>query len=110
MRQSVTITGLGNESFKTAINNIRSIETAFGRQFKEDTLVGWTTSTFQNNDAIDMSNRYFVSRLHAPDAQGEELGPAIDPAEKLKMLASQGLVHTLDNMVDYFELSPSSGR
>lgn len=110
MRQSVTITGLGNENFKANITKITAIENLFNREFRDNSLSDWSPSTFKHMAAIDISNRIFTKTYGAPDSHPEEIHPSIDPTGRLKKLAGQEYIHTIDNKVEYYHYCLSSGR
>ena|ERR1700683_3393539 len=111
MRQSITITGLGSDIFKTNIDKITAVESLFNREFRDNSLSDWSPSTFKDMPAIDICNRIFtkIDRTtldSSPDSV--EIHPAIDPTGELKKLAGQDFIHTIDNKVEYYHYS--SGR
>ena len=106
MRQSVSLTGLGTERFKSNMTSINNIQLAFMREFEDNAL----SSSYGSSESIDISNRYFVTRTKAPDASPVEFHPSIDPTGELRRLASIYFIHTEDNQVQYFEKCSTSGR
>jgi hypothetical protein len=110
LRQSVAITGLGSEMFARNIRAINTVQAFFSREFQENALMDWTSTSFQNTESIDVSNRYFISSRDASQLSPVELHPSIDPTGRLKLLASTDFIHTEDNQVQYYEACASSGR
>jgi hypothetical protein len=102
MRQTSTLTGLGQEYFADAIQAIKTIETKFAREIPEDKLIKWTPNQFDSNIAIELSNRYFVYKTAEPTAISVPMDPTIDPQGLLKN-AGDNLIHTSDNVVEYYQ-------
>lgn len=109
-RQAVILTGLGCESFCQAVQSIYEIHQIFSRTFEVGSIEGWSTSTFEGHEAIDMSNRFFTPRQHATSNQITTFTRAVDPDNILKEAMNQDdkFTHTTDNEVDYYELMTDS--
>ncbi len=110
LRQCIAVTGLGTPVFEDNVDVIRNIHTLFSRHFEEDKLLEWSPTPFQNMASIDVSNRYFTSRRDCPNATSIKLHSAIDPTGRIKSFVSNDFIHTEDNEVKYYYMSPSSGR
>ncbi|KAK2465448.1 hypothetical protein APHAL10511_002520 [Amanita phalloides] len=69
LRQSVSLTGLGNPTFDAALRGILDVLTFFSGQVPRDTLQGSLEfCPFGRYGSVDMANRYFTS---VKDAVGE---------------------------------------
>ena len=110
LRQSVSLSGLGSQSFSSAIEAIQEIHQMFGRTFAAGTLEQWTPNEFEGTQAIDVANRYFTPRHQATQDQITPFSPLVDPDSVLTtaMECDGTYTHTIDNEVDYYELMNDS--
>ena len=103
LRQRVSITGMGNETFDKAAVNLAKIQAIFkrtiGNQLGEDPLY----SDFKGYRALDASNRYFTPRDDRSENDSAPLGIDVDPHNFLQQAAGSAYVHTADNKVCYYE-------
>ncbi|KAK7016994.1 hypothetical protein VNI00_018776 [Paramarasmius palmivorus] len=104
LKQSVTITGFGNDAFSQAVQGLGILDAAFGRwlgteNIQPNTIVG----TFRGHATIEASNRYFTPALVARtgDEPAIVLDHQVDPKGILKALASDEYVHLSENQVIY---------
>ena len=110
LHQEITLTGLGIEAFDSCLDNINAAQRMFSREFQENSFIEWSPSTFREYQAVHLYNRYFVSRQEAPSARPQEFNTNTDPKGYLQSLASDQLIHTEDNRVDYYTYNQASGR
>lgn len=103
LRQRVSITGMGNESFNQAAVNLAKIQAIFkrtiGNELGEDPLY----SDFKNYRALDASNRFFTPRDDRSENDHTPLGIEVDPHGFLQQAAGSAYIHTTDNKVYYYE-------
>lgn len=106
LRQSVQLTGLDTSVFHTVIHNIRTLYTEFSRHFQTGNLHVWNPDTFMTHDAINIYNRYFYTTKDCPNQAAIALGDMVDPNHTLAAMGlASGLIHTVDNQVDYFKFT-----
>lgn len=106
LRQGIQLTGLDSQSFKNAIESITTVHNEFSRVFQEDTIHLWKHDAYLTYPAINIYNRYFYTTQDCPQQASVPFGDNIDPSHKLSALAlASGLVHTIDNQVEYFKIS-----
>ncbi|KAK0459886.1 hypothetical protein IW261DRAFT_1578257 [Armillaria novae-zelandiae] len=90
LSQSITVTGLGCALFNDAITTLQEMKLTAEREFKHGMLDKWTPSTYQGfpegvqHEAVPFSND-------------------IDPVGILQCLGKTDMVHTEDNVVQYFK-------
>jgi hypothetical protein len=88
------------------MESIRAVYTEFSRVFQEGTLHLWKPDTYLTYSALNIYNRYFYTAQESSQQASIPLGDNIDPNHKLSTLAlAAGLVHTMDNQVEYFKIS-----
>ena len=102
------ITGAGLPRFNDAVLALRTIESVFSREFREDQLETYQSSTHHNYPSIEASNRYFSTRKDIPSNDFLHLPTTIDPRGYLKELQYQDLIYTADNVVEYYEAKGTS--
>jgi hypothetical protein len=108
MKQAVSLTGLDSTSFANSIQSIDAVEDIFSRQVGESKMVPWKNGTYLDWDTIYASNQYFTSVRNYPNIRPVAFDKLVDPDGTLEALASlSGVsrVHSLDNVVEYYELS-----
>lgn len=107
MRQGVQITGVGTSSFAQSIQTITKLFSLMSRGFQENDMHAWKPDTFMTHTAVNIYNRYFYNSRDCPDQANTPLGDTIDPDHYLAGLAlAAGVIHTLDNQVEYFKATP----
>lgn len=109
LRQSVSITGMGNETFDNAAVSLAQIHAIFkrtiGNQLEEDSV----HSDFKGYKAIDTSNRYFTPKDSKGGMESVPLGNDVDPYGFLLKAAGNSYVHTEDNKVYYYQKGVDKG-
>ena len=105
LKQSVTLTGLGSESFDKAVRglcmlyqNVKGQVMQRGCQLRE-----WAPGEDGGNLTLTFSNRYLTAAKDvADDDVRQDLGEVVDPFNILRPLLRTE-VHTSDNCVEYWE-------
>ena len=78
----------------------------FSRQFQQAQLHVWKPDTFMTHSAINVYNRYFYNTKDCPTQSAIPLEDDIDPEHRLSALGlAFGLIHTMDNQVEYFQIT-----
>ncbi|PPR03254.1 hypothetical protein CVT26_008080 [Gymnopilus dilepis] len=104
LRQSVTLIGLHTPTFTRAVENIAEIHAHFGRSVGHNNLQQCgIVGMHRNEQALEMSNRYFTPKKFAGQADELPFGMDVDPHGHLRAAAGDSLVHIEDNVVQYFE-------
>ena len=101
MHQSVTITGLNEPLFATALENLAKIQGMFDRHVDKNDFERWTPSTYTTYPAIVLKNRYFIYRDDDPQGLSIPLGENVDPTGRLATSISTDLFYSEDNVVIY---------
>lgn len=101
IRQSITLDGMGTQSFSNALHTTRLLHEIFDRTFEENRLEQWTNS----EDTLETSNRFLTPKNDAPDSKHVAFGKYVDPKGVLESMLGEGsgFVHTGDNVVEYFQ-------
>jgi hypothetical protein len=75
--------------------------------FDTGSMEPWSASQFEDLMAIDMSNRYFTPRQNVTTDQITTFTKLVDPDDILStaMNRDDKFTHTMDNEVDYYELT-----
>ncbi|KAH7918705.1 hypothetical protein BV22DRAFT_1024122, partial [Leucogyrophana mollusca] len=108
LRQSITITGLGQTAFADAITNIFAAQTVMQRKLPEGAVETWRPTTFAKFPALDIGNRYFMQGRYAGDAPTVGFAPDSDPNGLLAACVKGEFVHTEENRVDYYRFENGS--
>jgi hypothetical protein len=105
IRQSTSLTALGNLIFDHLYANIAIIHTIFRRAIGERLLEGAIPSTYSKHQVIDVANHYFTPTAIALPEDIRPLTAEVDPFGSLAKAAGTALayVHTEENKVYYFE-------
>lgn len=113
LKQSISISGLGTDTFNDAITSLYLLQTALTAHIPPQSLIPWAPSFFQDFPSIDISNRYFSKKKDALEAP-IPFGLDVDPHGLLAHLIQGDLAHTSDNEVLYYqriiESSPEDWR
>lgn len=104
MKQSIRLTGLGSDQFKSAIDGLANIAIFMGEKLEQGDIESWTPARFRCWQALEVANRYFVHQNSEGDMVSVPLSTDIDPNGVLATLAGDEWVHTEDNIVSYFRL------
>jgi hypothetical protein len=101
MRQAVTLTGLGSESFEAALKGVEKVYMAFFNHLPDGHLLPLEGTTWNDVPTIEAYCRYFTHRLSSPFIQEEPIPLNIDPEGVLQSLCDGEYTYTSDNVVDY---------
>ena len=104
IKQSVTLTGLGNEHFDKAVQGVSLIYQMFKGHLARCgcQLHDWKPGHDVEDLTLTFTNRYLTP---SKDAQGEtpfDLGEIVDPLNVLRPLL-RSEVHTQENVVEYWQ-------
>ena len=106
-KQSITITGLGIDSFESCAVAILEIQQMFSGAVPAGAMDKWLPNTEQGCIALEFANRYFSdSDISDADVQ---LSDDVDPNHILRDNIPSGTRHTTDNEVLYYEKSETDG-
>ncbi|KAK0496576.1 hypothetical protein EDD18DRAFT_1105682 [Armillaria luteobubalina] len=100
---SVMVTGLGSASFDNVIAMLQEIKLTAEREFKHGMLDKWTPSTYQGFPAFTLSNRYFCAMKEGRQHKAVPFNKDVNPVGILQHLGKTDVVHTEDNVVQYFK-------
>ncbi|KAK0473082.1 hypothetical protein IW261DRAFT_1423864 [Armillaria novae-zelandiae] len=103
LSQSITVTGLGSASFDNAIATLQEIKLTAEREFKHGMLDKWSPSTCRGFPAFTLSNRYFRAMKEGGQHKAVPFSNDVDPIGILQRLGKTDVVHTEDNVVQYFK-------
>ncbi|KAH7902896.1 hypothetical protein BJ138DRAFT_1120970 [Hygrophoropsis aurantiaca] len=108
MRQSITITGLGHQSFDSAVSSLYALQPLLARNAGPGTFEKWQPGEYKNVVSLNIQNRYFTLRKFADGAEKIPFNKLADPDGYLEDSNGRDLIHTDDNAVDYYA-SASAG-
>ena len=112
LKQSVQITGFGNEAFDKLTTDMAKIFTIFKRAIRAQ--LQDEPSLLQDEEgfmAIDAANQYFTFRTGRSDNNEIPITDDMDPKGYLRKVAGTLYIHTEENKVYYFEkCEHSAGR
>ncbi|KAK0505440.1 hypothetical protein EDD18DRAFT_1046825, partial [Armillaria luteobubalina] len=103
LSQSITMTGLGCASFNNAIATLQEMKLTAEREFKHGILDKWTPSTYRGFPAFTLSNRYFQTAKEGAQHEAIPFSDDVNPVGILQHLGKMDVVHTKDNVVQYFK-------
>lgn len=109
LKQSVTLTGLGSETFEKAVRGLSTLyQHAKGKvQQRGCQLRNWTPGEAEGDLTLTFSSRYLTPGNQATDDIRPDMAEVIDPLNILRPLLLTE-VHTLDNAVFYWQRMPAS--
>ena len=112
LRQSISLTGLGTQTFEESRKAVIAIYTLLGgyvdRSKLRPCLVG---CDYGEDSGFDASNRSFTSTREAPMDKHTPFSDDVDPNGVLACLVTATYVHSESNIVDYAErIKDSSGK
>jgi hypothetical protein len=87
-----------------ATRAIQAIQTVFASEFKEDQIEKWQPPTYADVPRLDASNRYFTASKDMVQSIQLPFTLLADPNGVLQSMQGQDLIHTFDNVVDYYKL------
>ena len=108
LKQSVQITGYGNQTFEKLTSDIARVQAIFKRAIGPQLRDELGLSQQDGFTVIDASNRYFSIRTGTHQDDECFITEEIDPRGYLKKAAGTKYVHTEENKVYYFETSEDS--
>ncbi|KAJ7511761.1 hypothetical protein B0H11DRAFT_2214639 [Mycena galericulata] len=106
--QQVTLTGHGSSLFEEGINNTKQLHGLFARYFHSE--VAKLPGTNGNGGlSLSASNRYLTSLQDEPNAVHIKFGPGVDPFGQLQAFVGTKMVHTAENVVNYYRVATDPG-
>ena len=105
LRQSVRITGYGNETFDKLLANMARVYAIFKRAVGPQLQDEMGVTEEEGYSAIDASNRYFSLRTETNEVDERSITDEMDPKRYLRKAAGVKYIHTEENkvLVYYFE-------
>ena len=88
----------------SCIESIQEIQHLLGREFPEGSMEEWVPSSYRNNHAIDIGNRYFTRMQDIGHQTPISFNASIDPYRKLTDAMGNEFVHLEENEVKYLHL------
>ena len=112
LRQSVTLTGFGTETFEKGVKALTEVHALFDRHIPENKLDECTI--FDKCDdyiGIHLTNRYFTSRRELATEPHVPFASDVDPMGYLANLVGGGgmYFHSEQNSVKYYNRSVGKG-
>jgi hypothetical protein len=101
--QSVVLTGIGSNKFKSALDAIHAIECSLSERAHIRDVVSWTPLVVQGWPAMKISNRYFSTGAAGLATDVVPFAEGVDPHGLLASIDREIYRHTLENEVGYFE-------
>jgi hypothetical protein len=108
VQQRVLLTGLNTENFAAAIQGLARIDSILRQAIREDTPRA-ITNTVDGFVTIDFANRYFTSKKFAKEEHHVAFTKDVDPKGILAGLRGDAFVHTVDNVVEYYQRQVETG-
>ena len=103
-KQLITLSGLNLPLFTENLNGLHALRNILTAHLGEDTVSKLSLHSLAGFPTIQISNRYFSSQEEAQEYDVQVLSEDIDPCDELDKIGRQhGLVHTQDNVVEYWE-------
>ncbi|KAK7024526.1 hypothetical protein VNI00_016201 [Paramarasmius palmivorus] len=109
VQQKVVLTGLDSPTFSVAMEGLSNVERALRSHIRDDTNTP-LPEIADHNTKILISNRYFTSKRLANDEEHIGFTNEIDPKGILERFRGDSLVHTNDNVVEYYERRTNKGE
>lgn len=103
LEQSVTITGLGETYFNTALSNLNELTSCFNDASYPNQSTSPTVVPSQPYPSLKISNRYFVTKSTA-QSPTIDFDYNEDPNQYLTLHDDEQLCHTEDNKVTYYQV------
>jgi hypothetical protein len=107
-RQAVSVTGFGTNLFEQAVRNAVKTYDVFKQYFPEGKLHSWQPERSDDHLVLESHARYFTPKRYADMKDIRDFEPGVDRDGFLKQLQGTKFVHTIDNVVHYFESKPNS--
>ncbi|KAK7019415.1 hypothetical protein VNI00_018070 [Paramarasmius palmivorus] len=101
LQQRILLTGLNTPSFADALEGLAVMDNVLRLNVREDSVKP-LASVVDGFTALDISNRYFTSRRFAQEDDHLPFSSDVDPNGILEGLRGHSMVHTSDNVVEYY--------
>ncbi|KAF8336027.1 hypothetical protein F5887DRAFT_891718, partial [Amanita rubescens] len=106
LRQSVTLTGFGTETFEKGIKALNEVHALFDRHIPENKLGECTIiDKCDEHLGIHLTNRYFTSRRESPTEPHIPFASDVDPMGFLANLVGGTYFQSEQNTVKYYNRS-----
>jgi hypothetical protein len=110
LRQSITLTGFGTDTFEAGIQSLHAVRAFFDRHLPEDKLDEITIiDNCEDHFGIHFTNRYFTTQRESQAERSVEFPTEVDPHGILAGLANEQFMHTEQNEVKYYNRSVDKG-
>jgi hypothetical protein len=103
MTQSLELVGLGGANFEKCIGVTKTIHDFYARNFVGTNMSRWDVEDDTYGTKLKLGTRFFTSSFDDPLAVAVPLPSSADLLGVLKKFEGTHLVHTADNVVDYFK-------
>ncbi|KAF9051703.1 hypothetical protein BJ165DRAFT_1524612 [Panaeolus papilionaceus] len=101
LKQSVKITGLGDEVFSQFNDVVAKVQGVFETELGKDHVRGLLCKPYEGHAAFDISARYFTDRDDAPTQEHVPFPVEEDPKYILEVMRKNRFIHGEDNIVQY---------
>ena len=110
LRQSVTLTGFGTETFEKGIKALNEVHALFDRHIPENKLGECTIiDKCDEHLGIHLTNRYFTSRRESPTEPHIPFASDVDPMGYLANLVGGTYFQSEQNIVKHYNRSVGKG-
>ncbi|KAJ3567449.1 hypothetical protein NP233_g6360 [Leucocoprinus birnbaumii] len=111
LKQSIVITGLGDDMFLDQIQALTRLTDRFANDpaFQSRLCIPYNGSVFEDHPAMCAGTRIFTQRSSAPGALEVLFEPGVDETGTLMAFKPDHLVHCADNVVEYREKGNANG-
>ncbi|KAJ7675874.1 hypothetical protein DFH06DRAFT_1318015 [Mycena polygramma] len=99
--QQISLTGLSCASFDQAVNGLQQVDALFARYFQSD--VQASRRAHDQSMVLNASNRFLTALADEPNALNIKFQDGVDPMGRLGKFVGTEIVHTEDNVVNYFK-------
>ncbi|KAK7019817.1 hypothetical protein VNI00_017906 [Paramarasmius palmivorus] len=108
LQQRVLLTGLNTSTFTDALEGLAIMNNVLRLNVRDDNPKPLAV-VVDGFTALDISNRYFTSRRFAQEDEHIPFSTDIDPNGILEGLRGHSMVHTSDNVVEYYQRVEANG-
>ena len=103
LKQSVTLTGLGAQSFNDAVAAMLGLYQHMHTYLSGYNLRPWEPARISDHLTLMFGNRYLTPAKYAAGELSIDLGEYIDPFNVLRPRLTAGQAHLQENVVEYWE-------
>lgn len=103
LKQSVTVTGLGAQTFNNAVAATLGLYQHFHTHLTGYNLRPWEPVQASDYLTLTFGNRYLTPAKYAVGELSKDLGEYIDPFNVLRPRLTTGQAHLQENVVEYWE-------